>query len=57
MGRGFGSLDNATFNALRAGRIAGYTQRQRELGWDNTTFGFGRMGRGWHDAGMPCKLD
>ena len=56
-GRGFGGLDDATLSALRAGRIARYTQRQGELGWNNTTSGFGRMGRGWHDAGMPCKLD
>ena len=57
MGRGFGGLDAATLSALRAARITGYTQRQRELGWhDDRSVGL-RRGRGWHDADMPCKLD
>lgn len=57
MGRGFGGLDAATLSALRAGRVARYTERQRELGWhDNNSVGL-RYGRGWHDASMPCKLD
>ena len=57
MGRGYGGLDAATLSALRAARIARYTERQHELGWWDLDAGIGPVGRGWHDAGMPCKLD